>query len=112
MHMLQRLPLENFFFVLPCNRLGVINLTLKKKHLGTGGGQLGLRRDQGGCSGLLAPFRLSEPRLEGSSPACSLGRYELQLQVVPAHKIRASLGHAAIDILLSPGLARPDGILR
>ena len=45
MHMLQRLPLENFFSVLPRNGLNIIKQPLEKKQLGTGGGQLSLHRD-------------------------------------------------------------------
>ena len=59
MHVLQRLPLKNFFSVLPSNGLGVVDLLLKKKLLGMSGGQLSLRQDQGGCGGLRVLLRFS-----------------------------------------------------
>ena len=51
--------LKHLLLVQPRNGLGDINQFQKRKHLGAGGGQLCLRRDQGGCRGLLMPLRLS-----------------------------------------------------
>ena len=58
-HALQCPPLEHFLPVLPRNGLGVIDPLLKREQLGAGGVQFRLRRDQGGCGGLLALLHLS-----------------------------------------------------
>ena len=59
MNALQHPPLQHFLPTLSCDGLGVINPPLKREQLGAGGGQFRLRRDQGGCGGLLAPLHLS-----------------------------------------------------
>ena len=58
MHALQRPPLKHFFPVLPRDGLGVGGPLPKREQLGAGGGQVRLRRDQGGSRGLLTPLRL------------------------------------------------------
>ena len=90
MHMLQRMPLENFFSILSRNRLRIISPPLKKKQLSTGGGQLSLPRDQGGYGGLRTLRCFGQPRPEGSSPACNFGFNQLQPLVVLAHMTRAN----------------------
>ena len=112
MHMLQRLPLENFFPVLPGDGLSIVNPPLKKKQLGMGGGQLSLRRDQGGCGGLRALHRFSQLGPEGGSPARSLGFNQLQPLVVLAHKAHAKFRHTVADLFLDSSLPRVDIVLR
>ena len=55
----QRLPSKCLLPALLCEGLGADNPLLKREQLSTGGGQLVLHRDQGGCGGFLALFRLS-----------------------------------------------------
>ena len=56
---LQCPPLKHFLPVLPRNGLGIVNPFLKREQLSAGGGQLRLRRDQGGRCGLLSTLYLS-----------------------------------------------------
>ena len=57
---LQRSALKQFLPVLPSEGLGVVNSPPEGKQLGTGGGQLGLHRGQGGRGGFLILFRFSQ----------------------------------------------------
>jgi len=109
---LQRPPLQHSLPISPRDGLGVINPFLKQKQLGASGGQVRLRRGQGDGRGLRAPLCISEPGPEASGPARILRTHELQLQVVPTLQACANLGHPAVDLLLDPGLASPDGIFR
>ena len=58
---LQRLLADRLLPALLRDGLGNGNPLLKREQLSTGGGQLGLHRDQGSCCGLLALLRLGQP---------------------------------------------------
>ena len=72
---------------------------------------LSLRQDQGGCGSLRTLLRFRQLGPKGGSPARSFGFNHLQRQVIPAHKVCASLCHTAVDLLLDSSLARTDIVL-
>ena len=94
------------------NGLSIVNPPLKKKQLGTGGGQLSLRQDQGGCGGLRAFCRFGQLGPEGGSPARSLIFNQPQPLVELARQACADFLNAAVDLFLDSGLPRANIILR
>ena len=62
-----------------------------------------------GC--LHAPFRFCYPGPKGGGLSRDFGFNQLQLQVIPAHKICASLRHVVVDLFLDSSLARTNTVL-
>ena len=108
---LQRPPLKHFLPTLPHNGLGVINPLLKRERLGAG-------EANSACAvtgaAAIASSRLSTSASLGPRAAALLASSvtaSFNLKSYLPLKIRASLGHPAINLLLSPVLARIDGVL-
>ena len=112
MHVLQGLPLTYLVLVPPHDGLSLVNPLMKKEHLGAGGSQLHLCSAKGSPGSIRTPRHFIQLGLNGGGPALRFDPNQLQPFSVLALKIRASLRHATVNLLLDLGFPRGDFILR